>query len=162
MDRDERHRSLSPINETWWWANHEDLKKVSGSFGKPKDVLYVDVVLTFSVIQKPATVMWGLCVLSMCASSSHSFWLLPNCWGCFDNNFHKHFYFSGLCVQSPFYVADCLHEFKVTVINPSFNHNLTVVEGFMYPMFCVFGAPGRVSQRQLVTGQTKSRLLWTT
>lgn len=53
---DKRHRSLAPISETCWWAKHEALKKVLGSFGKPEDALYMDVVLTLSAIQKQATV----------------------------------------------------------------------------------------------------------
>lgn len=53
---DKRRRSLAPIGETSWWAKHEALKKVFGSFGKPEDALYMDVVLTLSTIQKQATV----------------------------------------------------------------------------------------------------------
>ncbi|KAI4830715.1 hypothetical protein KUCAC02_002331, partial [Chaenocephalus aceratus] len=53
----------SPEREkaTRWWAKHEALKKVFGSFGKPQDGLYIDVLLTLSAIQKQTA---GLDILS--------------------------------------------------------------------------------------------------
>ena len=51
-----RHRHLSPIRETSWWAKDSALKKVFWSFGKPDQGLYVDVLLTLSAIQGQANV----------------------------------------------------------------------------------------------------------
>ena len=53
--QDRRHRRLSPIGETRWWAKHEALKKVFGFFAKPESGLFVDVLLTLAVIQEQAT-----------------------------------------------------------------------------------------------------------
>lgn len=47
-----RHRRLSPIGETRWWAKHDALQKIFGHFGKPDDGLFVDVVLTMEAIEK--------------------------------------------------------------------------------------------------------------
>lgn len=47
-----RHRRLSPIGETWWWAKHDVLQKIFGHFGKPDDGLFIDVVLTLEAIEK--------------------------------------------------------------------------------------------------------------
>ena len=47
-----RHRRLSPIGETRWWAKHEALKKIFGHFGKPEDGLFIDAVLTLEAIEK--------------------------------------------------------------------------------------------------------------
>ena len=52
--QDTRHRRLSPIGETRWWAKDSALKKVFGSFGKPDQGLYVEVLLTLSAIQGQA------------------------------------------------------------------------------------------------------------
>lgn len=51
-----RHRRIAPIGETRWWAKHDALKKMFGSFGKPQDCLYVDVLCTLSAIQEQKTV----------------------------------------------------------------------------------------------------------
>ncbi|KAI4884376.1 hypothetical protein NFI96_000286 [Prochilodus magdalenae] len=51
-----RHRPIAPIGETRWWAKHIALKKMFGSFGKPQDCLYVDVLCTLSAIQEQKTV----------------------------------------------------------------------------------------------------------
>ncbi|KAJ4928749.1 hypothetical protein JOQ06_004375 [Pogonophryne albipinna] len=56
---------------TRWWAKHEALKKVFGSFGKPEDGLYVDVLLTLSAIQKQATVK--PCIRVMARGYAESF-----------------------------------------------------------------------------------------
>ncbi|CAI5660952.1 unnamed protein product [Oreochromis niloticus] len=47
-----RHRRLSLIGETRWWAKHDALQKIFGHFGKPDDGLFVDVVLTLEAIEK--------------------------------------------------------------------------------------------------------------
>nr|XP_054590119.1 52 kDa repressor of the inhibitor of the protein kinase-like [Nothobranchius furzeri] len=47
-----RHRRLSPICETRWWAKHDALQKIFGHFGKPEDGLFLDVVLTLEAIEK--------------------------------------------------------------------------------------------------------------
>ncbi|KAI4804154.1 hypothetical protein KUCAC02_025791, partial [Chaenocephalus aceratus] len=52
----ERETAVESYECTRWWAKHEPLKKVFGSFGKPEDGLYIDVLLTLSAIQKQATV----------------------------------------------------------------------------------------------------------
>lgn len=49
--QDARHRRLSPIGETRWWAKDSSLKKVFGVFGKPDKALFVDVLLTLTTIQ---------------------------------------------------------------------------------------------------------------
>lgn len=36
---DKRHRRIAPIGETRWWAKHDALNKIFGSFGKPQDSL---------------------------------------------------------------------------------------------------------------------------
>ncbi|XP_059901454.1 uncharacterized protein LOC132452716 [Gadus macrocephalus] len=51
-----RHKRIGPIGETRWWAKHDALKKVFGSFGKPQDCLYIDVLCTLSAIQDQTTV----------------------------------------------------------------------------------------------------------
>ena len=47
-----RHKRLSPIGETRWWAKHEALKKIFGNFGKPEDGLFIDAALTLEAIEK--------------------------------------------------------------------------------------------------------------
>lgn len=47
-----RHRRLSPIGETRWWAKHDALQKIFGHFGKPEDGLFIDAVLTLDAIEK--------------------------------------------------------------------------------------------------------------
>ncbi|KAL6466244.1 hypothetical protein MHYP_G00263770 [Metynnis hypsauchen] len=51
-----RHRRIAPIGDTRWWAKHDALKKMFGSFGKPQECLYVDVLCTLSAIQEQKTV----------------------------------------------------------------------------------------------------------
>ncbi|KAJ3591531.1 hypothetical protein NHX12_006664 [Muraenolepis orangiensis] len=53
--QDKRHRRIAPIGATRWWAKHDALKKVYGSFGKPQDSLYVDVLFTLTSIQEQKT-----------------------------------------------------------------------------------------------------------
>ncbi|KAI2646688.1 Zinc finger MYM-type protein 1 [Labeo rohita] len=53
---DKRHRRIAPIGETRWWAKHDALNKISGSFGKPQDSLYIDVLSTLTAIQELKTV----------------------------------------------------------------------------------------------------------
>lgn len=48
---DPKHRRLTPIGETRWWAKDSALTKVFGAFGKPDGALYVDVLHTLSAIQ---------------------------------------------------------------------------------------------------------------
>uniref|UniRef100_A0A8C6KUE3 DUF4371 domain-containing protein n=1 Tax=Nothobranchius furzeri TaxID=105023 RepID=A0A8C6KUE3_NOTFU len=62
--QNKRRRILAPIGETRWWAKHEALKKVFGSFGKPENGLYVDVLLTLSAIQKRTTVKPSIRVMA--------------------------------------------------------------------------------------------------
>ena len=52
--QDTRHRRLSPIGETRWWAKDVALKKIFGSFGKPDQALYIDVIMTLSEFQSQA------------------------------------------------------------------------------------------------------------
>lgn len=49
--KDARHRRLSTIGETRWWAKDFALKKIFGSFGKPDQSLYIDVLMTLSILQ---------------------------------------------------------------------------------------------------------------
>lgn len=51
---DTRHRRLSPIGETRWWAKDAALKKVFVFFGDPQNALFVDVTLTLMVIEEMA------------------------------------------------------------------------------------------------------------
>uniref|UniRef100_A0A3B3S3W6 HAT C-terminal dimerisation domain-containing protein n=1 Tax=Paramormyrops kingsleyae TaxID=1676925 RepID=A0A3B3S3W6_9TELE len=53
---DKRHRRIAPIGETRWWAKHDALNKIFGSFGKPQDSLYIDVLSTLTAIQELKTV----------------------------------------------------------------------------------------------------------
>lgn len=53
--QDQRHRRLSPIGETRWWAKDVALRKVFGSFAHPDNCLYVDVILTLTAIQDQVT-----------------------------------------------------------------------------------------------------------
>ncbi|KAJ3590880.1 hypothetical protein NHX12_008828, partial [Muraenolepis orangiensis] len=53
--QDKRHKRIAPIGATCWWAKHDALKKVYGSFGKPQDSLYVDVLFTLTSIQEQKT-----------------------------------------------------------------------------------------------------------
>ncbi|KAK0148975.1 Zinc finger MYM-type protein 1 [Merluccius polli] len=48
---DSRHRRLSMIGETRWWAKDVALKKIFGSFAKPQQCVYVDVLRTLEVIE---------------------------------------------------------------------------------------------------------------
>lgn len=47
---DKRHRRLSPIGETRWWAKDQALSKIFGCFGNPDNALYVDLILTLKRI----------------------------------------------------------------------------------------------------------------
>lgn len=47
---DRRHRRLSPIGETRWWAKDQALSKIFGCFGNPDNALYVDLILTLKRI----------------------------------------------------------------------------------------------------------------
>ncbi|CAM4569084.1 unnamed protein product [Leuciscus chuanchicus] len=47
---DKRHRRLSPIGETRWWAKDQALSKIFGCFGNPDNVLYVDLIITLKRI----------------------------------------------------------------------------------------------------------------
>ncbi len=58
---DKRHRRIAPIGETRWWAKHDALKKIFGSFGKPQDCLYIDVVSTLGAIQEQKSVKANVC-----------------------------------------------------------------------------------------------------
>lgn len=49
--QDTRHRRLSTIGVTRWWAKDVALKRIFGSFGKPDQALYIDVLMTLSVFQ---------------------------------------------------------------------------------------------------------------
>ncbi|KAK0150742.1 InaD-like protein [Merluccius polli] len=49
--QDSRHRRLSMIGETRWWAKDVALKKIFGSFAKPEQCVYVDVLRTLEVIE---------------------------------------------------------------------------------------------------------------
>ncbi|XP_063077402.1 uncharacterized protein LOC134467457 [Engraulis encrasicolus] len=52
---DRRHRRLSPIGQTRWWAKDAALTKVFGCFGNPDRALYADVVLTLLAVQQDQT-----------------------------------------------------------------------------------------------------------
>lgn len=54
-NQDTQHRRLSAIGETRWWAKDVALKKIFGSFGKPDQALYIDVLMTLSVFRGQAT-----------------------------------------------------------------------------------------------------------
>ncbi|XP_034062116.1 uncharacterized protein LOC117539872 [Gymnodraco acuticeps] len=54
--KDPRHRRLAPIGETRWWSKDVAVTKVFGSFGKPDNALYVDVLHTLSAIQHGQTI----------------------------------------------------------------------------------------------------------
>ena len=43
---DKRHRRLSPIGETRWWAKDQALSKIFGCFGNPDNALFVDLIIT--------------------------------------------------------------------------------------------------------------------
>ncbi|KAK0154533.1 Zinc finger MYM-type protein 1 [Merluccius polli] len=47
---DRRHRRLSPIGETRWWAKDQALSKIFGCFGNPDNALFVDLILTLKRI----------------------------------------------------------------------------------------------------------------
>lgn len=53
---DKRHRRIAPIGETHWWAKHDALNKIFGSFGKPQDSMYIDVLSTLTATQELKTV----------------------------------------------------------------------------------------------------------
>ncbi|XP_046870317.1 uncharacterized protein LOC124489198 isoform X2 [Hypomesus transpacificus] len=50
--QDKRHKRISTIGETRWWAKHHALRKVFGNFGRPDGGLFVEVVSTLSAIMK--------------------------------------------------------------------------------------------------------------
>lgn len=52
--QDTRHRRLSTIGQTRWWAKDVALKRVFGSFGKPDQALYINVLMTLSVFKDQA------------------------------------------------------------------------------------------------------------
>jgi len=52
---DKRHRRIAPIGETRWWAKHDALNEIFGSFGKPQDSLYIDVLSMLTAIQELKT-----------------------------------------------------------------------------------------------------------
>ncbi|CAL9702757.1 unnamed protein product [Knipowitschia caucasica] len=52
---DRRHRRLAPIGETRWLVKDQALRKVFGTFGKPDDALFTDLVITLSKIEKDET-----------------------------------------------------------------------------------------------------------
>lgn len=52
---DRRHRRLSSIGQTRWWAKDAALTKVFGCFGNPDSALFVDVVLTLLAVQQDQT-----------------------------------------------------------------------------------------------------------
>lgn len=52
---DRRHRRLSPIGQTRWWAKDAALTKVFGCFGRPDGALYIDLVLTLLAVQEDKT-----------------------------------------------------------------------------------------------------------
>ncbi|XP_034051779.1 uncharacterized protein LOC117532559 [Gymnodraco acuticeps] len=54
--KDPRHRRLAPIGEIRWWSKDVAVTKVFGSFGKPDNALYVDVLHTLSAIQHGQTI----------------------------------------------------------------------------------------------------------
>lgn len=49
--QDSRHRRLSIIGETRWWAKDVALKKIFGSFGKPEQCVYIDVLQALEIIE---------------------------------------------------------------------------------------------------------------
>ncbi|KAL7880601.1 hypothetical protein SRHO_G00028550 [Serrasalmus rhombeus] len=51
MSDDSRHRKLTPVGRTRWWAKDRALTKVCGCFGDPRDALYVDLLLTLVAIK---------------------------------------------------------------------------------------------------------------
>ncbi|RXN21860.1 zinc finger MYM-type 1 [Labeo rohita] len=53
--QDKRHKRISPIGETRWWAKHDALRKVFGNYGRPHDGLFVEVVSTLSAIMNLKT-----------------------------------------------------------------------------------------------------------
>uniref|UniRef100_A0AAQ5XSS1 DUF4371 domain-containing protein n=1 Tax=Amphiprion ocellaris TaxID=80972 RepID=A0AAQ5XSS1_AMPOC len=55
VNQDKRHKRISPVGETRWWAKHDALRKVFGNYGKPHDGLFVEVVSTLSAIMKLKT-----------------------------------------------------------------------------------------------------------
>ncbi|KAJ3594678.1 hypothetical protein NHX12_003985 [Muraenolepis orangiensis] len=50
VSQDVRHRRLSPIGETRWWAKDAALSKVFGKFGDPEKGLYIDLIVTLMAI----------------------------------------------------------------------------------------------------------------
>lgn len=48
VSEDPRHRRLSPIGETRWWAKDDALRKVFGAFGNPQRGLFVDLIVTLT------------------------------------------------------------------------------------------------------------------
>ncbi len=46
-----QHRRLSIIGETRWWAKDAALKKIFGSFGKPEQCVYTDVLKTLKTLE---------------------------------------------------------------------------------------------------------------
>lgn len=49
--QDSRHKRLSIIGETRWWAKDVALKMIFGSFGKPDQCVYIEVLRTLDRCQ---------------------------------------------------------------------------------------------------------------
>lgn len=47
---DRRHRRLSPIGETRWWAKDQALSKIFCCFGNSDNALFVDLIITLNRI----------------------------------------------------------------------------------------------------------------
>lgn len=56
QSHDKRHRHIGPIGETRWWAKHNALKIIFGSFNMAHEFLYIDMVSTLTAIQGQKTV----------------------------------------------------------------------------------------------------------
>jgi len=52
VSEDTRHRRLSPIGETRWWAKDQALSKIFGCFGNPDRALFIDLVSTLTRIEE--------------------------------------------------------------------------------------------------------------
>lgn len=52
-----RHKCLSIIGETRWWAKDAALKKIFGSFGKPEQCVYTDVLKTLKTLESQEILM---------------------------------------------------------------------------------------------------------
>lgn len=51
VSKDVRHRRLSPIGETRWWAKDAALTTVFGKFGDPEGCLYINLVVTLKTLR---------------------------------------------------------------------------------------------------------------